>query len=337
MKVPLQLSEISHYAESVAYPTIGIILLGGVSDKIHRNPLHTSAGIAYTGNDDKIEVRTTVYTGKGEPHGDINGAPVEFTESSRSPFYVLSKYREYVARNLSIDAHGMSMSFSSVNTGVLSGSSDAGAAAIGVSIQKLAGGTIPKTDLETDLRAISESAARSLYGGLSITWVDSGKIWTERLLGKENFRDIVILGCRFNTLRKPSDSIHENIIKSPDYAGRIRKTAEKGKTLMKLAEGSDVEEIFDLAHNDTDEYHRLIESVGVHVITPEMRRLMNRVNEIRRNQWISYIVTGGSNVFVIVHRSEMQSVIDQISGLYDSLNILKVAGEASVVASGSRN
>ncbi|EQD71309.1 hypothetical protein B1B_04531, partial [mine drainage metagenome] len=34
--------------ETLAFPTIGIVLLGGVSDSIKRYPLHNSAGIAYT-------------------------------------------------------------------------------------------------------------------------------------------------------------------------------------------------------------------------------------------------------------------------------------------------
>ncbi len=54
------------YVEARAYPTIGIILLGGVSDEINRLPLHTTAGIAYTGLNNEIYVKTDLYISKNK-------------------------------------------------------------------------------------------------------------------------------------------------------------------------------------------------------------------------------------------------------------------------------
>ncbi len=311
---------------------MGVILLGGISDKIHRNPLHTSAGIAYTGLNEVIETRTRVFIANGKPTGSINGEPVEYSTSNRSPFHVLDKYSGTIFENLNIKQANNSISFMSTNKGILSGSSDAGAAAIGSDIEVLSGGNIPKSELEADLRAISESAGRSFYGGLSITSVQDGKISTERILDEQAFRNYVILGCRFNVTRNPSDRIHENIVKSPDYGKRIESTQNKAILLKRKAEESDIEGIFDMAHEDTLEYHRLIESVGVYVITPKMRRLMDHVDKLRKQTWASYIVTGGSNVFVVVQAKNMRDVIQSIEGMYDGLSLLKVAGRSHPVS-----
>jgi mevalonate-3-kinase len=325
-------SEISSLtAESVAYPTIGVILLGGISDRTRRNPLHTSAGFAYTGLDYDIDVHTRIYAAKGQPSGSINGEPVKFSQSNRSPFHVLNKYAPLIFRKFGITDNEISLSFSSTNRKILSGSSDAGAAAIGAGIQSLSGGTVSHKDLESDLRAISESAARSLYGGLSVTWVNGGEISTERILDPEAFNDYVIVGCRFNVPRNPSDRIHENVVHSPDYSRRIESTREKGQVLVKLAEDRDIEGIFELAHHDTDEYHTLIESVGVHVITERMRALMTWVNEMRKENWLTYIVTGGSNVFVTVRKKDLANVLPLISGKCDEIDLLKVSGEAHTI------
>ncbi|MEM0157328.1 MAG: diphosphomevalonate decarboxylase [Thermoplasmataceae archaeon] len=324
-----EISSIS--AESVAYPTIGVILLGGISDRTWRNPLHTSAGFAYTGLDYDIDVHTKIYAVRGQQSGSINGEPVKFSQSSRSPFYVLNKYAPLIFRRFGVTDDEAALSFSSTNRKVLSGSSDAGAAAIGAGIQSLSGGTIPLGDLEPDLRAISESAARSLYGGLSVTWASGREIRTERILGPEEFDDYVIVGCRFNVPRNPSDRIHENIVHSPDYNRRVESTRNKGSLLVKLAEDRNIEGIFELAHHDTDEYHALIESVGVHVITERMRSLMEWVNSMRREYWLTYIVTGGSNVFVIVRRKDLNHILPLISGKCDEIDLLKVSCGAHTI------
>ena len=325
-------SDDGYYAEAVAYPTIGIILLGGISDKIHRNPLHTSAGIAYTGLNYVVEARTRVCIGTGTPSGSINGEHVEYSESSRSPFYVLDKYSKVIFKNLGLKPENHSLSFTSSNIGILSGSSDAGAAAIGTNIEVLSGGGVPKFELEADLRAISESAGRSFYGGLSITWVRDGEVTTERVLDESAFNDYGILGCRFNVARNPSDRIHENVVKSPDYKKRIDSTQRKASLLMKKAEDADIEGIFDLAHEDTREYHRLIESVGVHVITPRMGKLMDYIDGLRKQMWVSYIVTGGSNVFIVARKRDLSDIMQSVEGLYDGISLLRVAGSSRPIS-----
>lgn len=326
-------SDILAYSESVAYPTIGVILLGGISDKIRRVPMHTSAGFAYTGADHEISVSTKVYVNRGEPSGLLNGEKVEYSETGRSPFTLFNNYRSSILENLGLAGEkGLSLSFVSSNHAVLSGSSDAGAAAMGRSVQDLNGDIGDLAEFENQLRSISESVGRSFHGGLTITWADGKSARTERLLDPGDFADYRVIGCRFDVERKPSDRIHENAVLSPDYPRRIESTSRKARELVRLAEDRDIRGIFEIGHEDTSEYHTLNESVGVRIITPEMRKLMDMVNELRKEDWLSYIVTGGSSVFVAVERKNVREYVDRFREHCDGISLLKVADRAEVTS-----
>lgn len=54
--------------------------------------------------------------------------------------------------------------------------------------------------MEDDLRMISESVGRSLFGGLTITDPDKG-LRTERLLDARDFSQYRIIACRFSEKR----------------------------------------------------------------------------------------------------------------------------------------
>lgn len=304
-----------------AFPTIGIILLGGLTDDVKRFPRHTSAGIAYTSLDHDVYTETSIVESDVRI-GMLDNNPVN--DSYRSPFRILEKYQSLLMKHLSSDKN--SLGFISRNSNILSGSSDSGAAALGSAIMELSGNSIDPFQLENDLRTISESAGRSLHGGLTITEVHEGFPGTTQLLPDKKFESVVIVGCRFNEKRKPSDTIHTNIVKSPKYPERIRSTETKAEILKKLSEMEDVEGIFELAQNDTDEYHRLIESVGVNIINGDMRRFIGAVRDLQRKFWCTYIVTGGTNVFVAVHPENADTVADEARKFSSDPVKLKVAG-----------
>lgn len=315
-------------ATSRAYPTIGIILLGGISDKMRRAPRHTSAGFAYTGLKDDIFVETKLFTSDNE-EGIVNGERIVL-DNDRSPFKLINRYRDSIVRNNSLENGNVRLSFDSRNVGVLSGSSDGAAAAIGKCVEALSHEKMDWKVFEDELRMISESAGRSICGGMNITR-ESNIPYTEPLLDASSFRDYVVVGCRFSTKRKPSDRIHENVVNSPDYGKRIESTRLKGIKLQELSQSKDIKGIFELAMDDTDEYHRLIESVGVQVITSEMRSFINRVREMREETWMTYIVTGGSNVFVPIERRNYELIMDEAVKYNSDPVALKVAEGAHLV------
>lgn len=319
------------FSESMAFPTVGIILLGGVSDKITRIPRHTSAGIAYTGLNDDIYVKTRLYINRSGPKGFLNDKVLNFNKNGRSPFEIINRYKDKIIESNGLDLKSHSISFRSYNVNILSGSSDAAAAAIGKCVESLYPEKIDWEVFENELRVISESVGRSVYGGLTLTRRKDDLPVTEKLLDESRFKDFVVVGCRFASERNPSDRIHENIVTSPDYSKRIESTDVKGEKLIELAESSDIEGIFDLAQKDTDEYHKLIESVGVRVITPDMRRFINFLKESHKDFWSSYVVTGGSNVFVAVHKDNYEEIMEKAPEYNSDPVPLKVAGKAEVV------
>ncbi|OWP55949.1 MAG: hypothetical protein B2I17_08140 [Thermoplasmatales archaeon B_DKE] len=315
-------------SSSIAFPTMGIILLGGVSDKTHRYPLHTSAGIAYTGIEEKIRVETTFLVSDRKQTGYLNGSRLPDSNDNRSPFSIINRYSGKISDKLGMK-HGETISFSSTNRSIISGSSDGAAAAVGKCLEEILPYDFSIYGMENELRMISESVGRSIYGGMTLTEGSGKPSFTEKLLDETAFRDYAIIGCKFSSSRRPSDDIHENIVKSPAYNARVASADKKGKELRIMAEDKNIKGIFDLAMKDTEEYHRLIESVGVTVISPAMRSLIEDIVKARNEFWASYIVTGGTNVFVPVDRKNIPDVM-QIARKHNVEAVpLKVAGGAS--------
>ncbi len=307
-------------ARSRAFPTIGLILLGGLSDTRKRFPLHASAGIAYTNLKGETYSETSIFMGDN-PIGTIDGVPV--SDNYRSPFAVIRKYRDV------LDQAGYDVSklgFRSENRGIVSGSSDSGAAAFGASLEAISKTSLDLQELENDLRVISESVGRSLHGGLTVTEVVNGVPVTDQLAGPDAFSGYTIVAGRFNHKRKPSDAIHTNIVKSPEYEKRIESANRKAKLLRELVDDKDWDGVFELAKEDTDEYHRIIESVGVRIIEDDMRKFIRMLRELSREVWCPYIVTGGPNVFVITHRDDANFIAEKSIDYGASPVILKVAG-----------
>ncbi|BAB59465.1 TVG0327166 [Thermoplasma volcanium GSS1] len=305
---------------SVAYPTIGVVLLGGIANEKTRTPLHTSAGIAYTDSCGSIRTESTIY-GDSEMHIYFNGT--ESKDENRSVKSVLERYRN----ELQSFFGKKDVSYSSLNYGILSGSSDAGAASIGAILS-----FIDKKndihDIENDIRMISESAGRSLHGGLTITWSDGYSAYTERVLGPEHFNNYAIVGFSFDYPRNPSDTIHQNIIKSKRYKQRTIDADEHAHEIKEMARTDDIEGIFEKAEEDTEEYHSILREVGVLVIRENMQKLIEFIKILRKEFWNSYIVTGGSNVYVIVRRDDLERLIHIKNTFGSKPKILNVAGPA---------
>jgi mevalonate-3-kinase len=315
-----------YYVEVKAYPTIGILLLGGVSDSVKRIPRHTTAGIAYTGLNDDIYVKTDLYL-SNERSGIINGTMVS-PDSPRSPFVVIDKYKHEILQH---HPEYSEVSFISENKNVLSGSSDAGAAAIGECIESIFEYNINIFNFENDLQKISESAGRSLYGGFTINHANGKESLTDEILDPEDFQDFVIVGCKFSDKRKPSDVIHENITNHEKYAERVKNSEARSKELEKMADNGDIKGIFEAGETDTEEYHSMLRDVGVNIITTEMKKFIDKISELKNEFWNAYIVTGGTNVFVAVEKQNMEKVRNAALNFECELVYLKVAGKPDII------
>ena len=316
-----------YYVEVKAYPTIGILLLGGVSDDVKRIPRHTTAGIAYTGLDDEIYVKTDLYLSNTKS-GIINGKEIS-PDSPRSPFVVIDKYKHDILKR---HPEYSEVSFISENKNVISGSSDAGAAAIGECIESIFEYNINIFNFENDLQKISESAGRSLFGGFTINHANGKESLTDEILGPGEFQDFVIVGCKFSEQRKPSDIIHQNIINHDKYADRVKNSELRSKELEKMAATGDIKGIFETGEKDTSEYHTMLREVGVNIITDEMQRFIEKIDELKKSFWNAYIVTGGTNVFVAVKKEDKEKVKNAAMEFKCEPVYLKVAGKPDVIS-----
>ncbi len=310
--------------QAVAHPTIGIVLLGGLKDQVDRLPYHSSAGIAYSLMERESVARTTMEIGTERESVIINGTAIDSLDS-RSPMKIIKKYEEmfrtkYGKGNVSIISD---------NENILSGSSDAGAAALGKCIEASIG--VDPLELELEMRKVSESAGRSYYGGLTITY-GGARPYTKKILDSRSFDDIVILSAVFPHKRKPSDDIHTNQPRHEYYKKRMENAEKAVKILEKLAYERNVKGIFELAMDDTEDYHYMNSLVGVQIVTPEMRKLMDKIREWRSEMWMTYIVTGGNSVFLPTMKENKDEIRRRLENYTGEIYELRVAEGARIIS-----
>ena len=306
-----------------AHPTMGIVLLGGLSDPVLRLPYHNSAGICYSLADRESVAETSLTITDDEMENTLNGERIN-TEDTRSPFKFIDLYKNQINKKYKGNVY-----FNSENRNIISGSSDAGAAALGKCISWILP-DINNDELELNMRKVSESAGRSYYGGLTVT-EGVHKPLTRQILDETKFNEYRILSVVFPHKRKPSDDIHFNQPKSDYYKKRILNADQNVITLKELAKKNEIRKIFELAMRDTDDYHYLNSLVDVKIVTDEMKSLMERVQEIRRKFWVTYIVTGGNSVFLVSDKKNAETVKDIALDHSKEIYLLKVAGGARII------
>lgn len=306
-----------------AHPTMGIVLLGGLSDPVLRLPYHNSAGICYSLANKESVAETSLTITDDEMENTLNGERIN-TEDTRSPFKFIDLYKNQINKKYKGNIY-----FNSENRNIISGSSDAGAAALGKCISWILP-DINNDELELNMRKVSESAGRSYYGGLTVT-EGIHKPLTRQILDETKFNEYRILSVVFPHKRKPSDDIHFNQPKSEYYKKRILNADQNVITLKELAEKNEIRKIFELAMRDTDDYHYLNSLVDVKIVTDEMKSLMERVQEIRRKFWVTYIVTGGNSVFLVSDKKNVETVKDIALDHSKEIYLLKVAGGARII------
>ena len=316
--------KISGMFQCVSHPTFGIVLLGGLNNERERLPYHDSAGVCYSLKDRESVARTTLYITDEPKESTLNGEIIDSSDT-RSPFKMIEPYREEILKKF----NGNYISVVSENENIISGSSDAGAAALGKCIQS-ALGVIDLENLEQNMRKVSESAGRSFFGGLTVT-TGIEKPVTRQLLPEEAFAEFTVISAVFPHKRKPSDLIHFNQPRSDYYPTRIENANRNVATLKELSNRKDIKAIWELAMRDTDDYHYLNSLVDVEIVTEQMKALMDDIKDRRANKWMSYIVTGGNSVFVITEIKNVEFARSVIEPHTKDMRELKIAGPARLL------
>ena len=310
--------------QCVSHPTFGIVLLGGLKDKEERLPFHNSAGLCYSLESSESVARTTMSVSEEYMESKLNGEKID-PNDSRSPFKMIEEYKSEILKKFS----GNYISVISSNENIISGSSDAGAAALGKCIQTSLG-NVSLARLERNMRKVSESAGRSFYGGLTVTEGTDNPV-TKQILGPEKFSNYYVLSAVFPHKRKPSDDIHFNQPRSNYYPTRVKNANKRVELLKQLSLESNIKSIWELAMQDTDDYHYLNSLVDVQIVTDEMQSLMDNIKTERKKKWLSYIVTGGNSVFVIVEKQNLEYAMSIIKNHTNTIKVLTIVGGAKEI------
>ncbi|MFH1788524.1 MAG: hypothetical protein ABH834_04010 [Candidatus Altiarchaeota archaeon] len=285
-----------------AFPGLPVVFAEGYGES--RRSLHSSASFAVTDVEGGVRTETSVSEASGDSF-TVDGEPLTGLRGEGMHAIVSSMKNRA--------GYGGGVIVESVNRDVKSGSSDSGAAALVKALDGLFGLGLSDAELLGFARLGSETAYRSVLGGLSIYDVHSDSF--KRIAEPEEFRDLRIFGVSFDLPRFKADDIHKAVVKHPEYPAR-RKEAD-GKIVdvsEALAEG-DFLGVLEVMEFDAKRVHKMFREVGFDVIKPEMRRVCELTESLRKEGVPAYWnVAAGSIVYVFTIKDFEGDVHGTLSG-----------------------
>jgi mevalonate pyrophosphate decarboxylase len=273
-----------------AYPTIPIVFVSSVRD--NRLPIHNSMGLSITDkqNETRVETKLAV-TDTGQIDSFIlNGKELQ-KERIESMAEVLRFFIKESGKNYGVKAE-------SNNYKVYSGSSDAGAAAFVVGLDKIFDTHLPKERIALLANSISESAVRAVYGGLNALVVEGpGAPYGKQLASEEDLKNIRIFAMGFDyDSRISAAEIFQLTRSNPFYEYRLKMLPQwEAKIKLGLLR-RDWNMVFSNAEENCANAHYLIESSGKRTRKKEMMDAIIDVEEIRDTGLQVYWTAGGGNV-----------------------------------------
>jgi len=313
---------------AIAYPTIPILLLGGLRDPARRIPFYSTMGLAVTDLKGEVRAETTVERAPSGISFTLNGSPVSGKRGRDMVRMVrlLCRKARYTG----------GLSISSANHNIVTGSSDAGAAALATAVADLLGLHIPMGELAEVARMGSESVYRSLYGGLSLTEVKRGRCVAIQLASPEKLKDWRIFAIPFTELgaRHSADEIHERIVRHPHFPERVCSRPGMVRRIRAALRAVDLERVMQLAEEDAMNFHYLLEWVGVRVIKDPMFAACNLVRMMREEKGIRawFTVAGGNMVYVYTLTKNAPAVARILRAAYGKKVLeYKIAGGPEII------
>ena len=286
------------HAKAVAYPGLPIVFAEGFRDSKLRISTHDHASIAVTDIHHNAKTETSAELTEKEAAFSLNGAA---PSEGRALAAV-----EIIKDMLPLAAERTGASVQSVNHDILTGSSDSGAAALVTAIDDLLELGLPMTRLIELAKPVSETAYRSLIGGLSSCEVDAkGNIKARQLKDASFFGDLMIYAIPFPELKRfPADNLHLMVTRHKDHPKRSKQVAERLKSLQGFVDGNDLLGFMKIAEAEARTVHTMFSEMGMDVIKPQMEEAINLVLGMRERKIPAYwTVAGGSAVYVLtLHR-----------------------------------
>jgi mevalonate pyrophosphate decarboxylase len=269
---------------------------------------------------------------------------VERTDSGKLDSFMLGKEKLPAERTRSVEGvlktfqrdsgKNYGIKVQSNNYAVYSGSSDAGAAALVAALNELFGTDYPIARIAELGNMISESAIRSVYGGLNIMVVEGiGAPYGRQLASPEDLKDVRIFAMGFNyESRVSAEEIFQLTRGSPFYEYRLRMVPQWIAKIKLGLMNKDWNLVFSVAEENCANAHYLIESSGKRCRRKEMMNAVIDIEEIRASGLPVYWTAGGGKVInAISWGKDAEKVLAELKKRRQPVVEYKIAPGAKVV------
>jgi mevalonate-3-kinase len=318
---------VKRLTKAIAYPTIPIVFLGGINP--NRKPLYDTMGLAVTSLDNTTRTETTVELVEEQAEKitfHLNGKKITGKRGEQ----ILTIIETF----LSLANINKSIIIRSSNYNIFSGSSDSGLAALLTAMNDLLGLNFSQDELLNYAMKGSESAGRSLYGGLTLTQIKED-ISVSQLASDQQLIPLKLFSIPFYyKSRISADEIHAAIVTNPKFSDRVKKIPYWINKIREAIKTNDFLTILKNAEENIQNAHELLEGVGIHVRKPEIMNLCDDVINLREKGISAYYLIGGGNLVTIATIDKFSTkvanhLIDKKWIYHES----KVAGPPKIISS----
>ena len=300
---------------AVAYPTIPIIFLGGIHQD--RTPIYDTMGLAVTSENEVTRTETSVEIIPDDQIPRDEPLPyIKFILGNEEITGLRGKQIISAVQSLMQNCKKeTNLLINSKNYDIFSGSSDSGLAALFTALNDLLELNLSQEQLlEYSMRG-SESAGRSLFGGLTHTLATNPPTIIQ-LASESDLKEIKLFSVPFHfKSRLTADEIHAGIVTNSNFVKRkeaIPLWVNRIKTaLMK----NNLVDLLETAEENIRNAHELLEGVGLVVRKPKMMELCSDIQQIREDGIPAYYLIGGGNLITI---ATLQQFAHQVATRLDS-------------------
>jgi mevalonate-3-kinase len=204
------------------------------------------------------------------------------------------------------------ISIKSNNHNIFSGSSDSGLAALFTALNDVFALNFSKDQILKYSMKGSESAGRSLYGGLTLTKANEKPVKVVQLASEEELTEISLFSIPFHyESRISADEIHAGIVKNPDFPRRVKQIPNWVAQIKMALENRDYKSLLKTAEENVQNAHELLEGVNIIVRKPEMLKLCELVKQMQQENINAYYLIGGGNLVTIGTTSDQANEVSK--------------------------
>ncbi|NHJ47866.1 MAG: hypothetical protein FK733_08770 [Asgard group archaeon] len=276
---------------AVAYPTIPIIFLGGINPD--RTPLYDTMGLAITSKDSVTRTETTIKQSSksaGQIDFFLNGKKIE-GKRGKQIITAVKDFMDFGETKGSLTIH-------SQNYNIFSGSSDSGLAALFTALNDFFEYNLTQDELLQFAMKGSESAGRSLYGGLTLT--KANPLSVKQLASDNDLALIRLFSIAFDfPVRLSADEIHAGIVTNSLFSDRLNKIPFWVEKISNALISRDYLSVLEYAEENIRNAHELLEGVNLVVRKAEVMKLCNNITEIRETGIPAFYLIGGGNLVTV--------------------------------------